>query len=97
LQEGGSTLQSCKFLYSLDPVPVHIVDHPLHARPLCSGRAPRGSGSSASVAAPEGLRFVEQRHPSVGIYTPVVDVALNDQKYIVPGLGDFGDRLYGTL
>jgi uracil phosphoribosyltransferase len=49
------------------------------------------------VAAPEGVRLVEQRHPEVQIYTPVVDRSLNDQKYIVPGLGDFGDRLYGTL
>ena len=49
------------------------------------------------VAAPEGVRLVEQRHPDVAIYTPVVDRALNAQKYIVPGLGDFGDRLYGTL
>ena len=49
------------------------------------------------VAAPEGVRLVEQRHPDVTIYTPVVDRSLNDQKYIVPGLGDFGDRLYGTL
>jgi uracil phosphoribosyltransferase len=48
------------------------------------------------VAAPEGIRYVEQRHPEVTIYTPVIDHALNDQKFIVPGLGDFGDRLYGT-
>ena len=48
------------------------------------------------VAAPEGIRFVEQHHPDVHIYTPVVDRELNAQKYIVPGLGDFGDRLYGT-
>ena len=49
------------------------------------------------VAAPEGVRLVEQRHPDAAIYTPVVDRSLNDQKYIVPGLGDFGDRLYGTI
>ena len=48
------------------------------------------------VAAPEGVRLVEERHPDVTIFTPVVDRCLNDQKYIVPGLGDFGDRLYGT-
>jgi uracil phosphoribosyltransferase len=48
------------------------------------------------VAAPEGVRLVEQRHPAVTIYTPVVDRSLNAQKFIVPGLGDFGDRLYGT-
>ena len=49
------------------------------------------------VAAPEGIRLVEQHHPDVAIYTPIIDERLNDKKYIVPGLGDFGDRLYGTL
>jgi uracil phosphoribosyltransferase len=49
------------------------------------------------VAAPEGIAHVEAHFPSVAIYTPVVDRRLNEQKYIVPGLGDFGDRLYGTL
>jgi uracil phosphoribosyltransferase len=49
------------------------------------------------VAAPEGVAVVERDHPDVDIYTPVVDSHLNAQKYIVPGLGDFGDRLYGTL
>ena len=48
------------------------------------------------VAAPEGIALVEQHHPDVHIYTPVVDTGLNGHKYIVPGLGDFGDRLYGT-
>jgi uracil phosphoribosyltransferase len=49
------------------------------------------------VAAPEGVALVEQHHPEIAIYTPVVDRELNAQKYIVPGLGDFGDRLYGTI
>ena len=49
------------------------------------------------VAAPEGVALVERHHPEVAIYTPVVDRELNAQKYIVPGLGDFGDRLYGTI
>ena len=48
------------------------------------------------VAAPEGVALVEQHHPEVHIYTPVVDHGLNAHKFIVPGLGDFGDRLYGT-
>jgi uracil phosphoribosyltransferase len=48
------------------------------------------------VAAPEGIGLVEQLHPDVEIYTPVVDKGLNAKKFIVPGLGDFGDRLYGT-
>jgi len=49
------------------------------------------------VAAPEGIALVERHHPDVDIYTPVIDQSLDARKYIVPGLGDFGDRLYGTL
>jgi len=49
------------------------------------------------VAAPDGVALVERQHPDVLIYTPVVDTELNAHKYIVPGLGDFGDRLYGTV
>ena len=49
------------------------------------------------VAAPEGVALVERHHPDVAVYTPIVDRELNEHKYIVPGLGDFGDRLYGTL
>jgi uracil phosphoribosyltransferase len=49
------------------------------------------------VAAPEGVALVERHHPAVDIYTPVVDRELNAHKFIEPGLGDFGDRLYGTI
>ena len=49
------------------------------------------------VAAPEGIALVERQYPDVVIYTPVVDDRLDERKYIVPGLGDFGDRLYGTV
>jgi uracil phosphoribosyltransferase len=48
------------------------------------------------VAAPEGVALLERAHPEVRIYTPVVDEHLNAMKFIVPGLGDFGDRLFGT-
>jgi uracil phosphoribosyltransferase len=48
------------------------------------------------VAAPEGLAVVQERYPDVSVFTPVVDERLNPHKFIVPGLGDFGDRLYGT-
>jgi len=48
------------------------------------------------VAAPEGLALVKRHDPDVVIYTPVVDRGLNLHKFILPGLGDFGDRLYGT-
>jgi uracil phosphoribosyltransferase len=49
------------------------------------------------VAAPEGIAAVEAAAPQVHIFTPVIDRGLHDQKFILPGLGDFGDRLYGTL
>jgi uracil phosphoribosyltransferase len=48
------------------------------------------------VAAPEGVKVLEERHPEVDIYTAALDERLNDKAYIVPGLGDFGDRLFGT-
>ena len=48
------------------------------------------------VAAPEGVKVLEERHPEVVIYTAALDDRLNDKAYIVPGLGDFGDRLFGT-
>lgn len=49
------------------------------------------------VAAPEGVAAVEKAYPAVPIFTPVVDRELNAHKFIVPGLGDFGDRLFGTV
>jgi uracil phosphoribosyltransferase len=48
------------------------------------------------VAAPEGVACLERAHPDVHVYAPALDSHLNDRKFIVPGLGDFGDRLYGT-
>ena len=48
------------------------------------------------LAAPEGLKAVEEAHPDVEIYIAALDEKLNEDKYIVPGLGDAGDRLFGT-
>jgi uracil phosphoribosyltransferase len=48
------------------------------------------------VAAPEGVRHLEAAAPDTVIWAAAVDRELNDRKYILPGLGDFGDRLYGT-
>ena len=48
------------------------------------------------VASPEGVAAMEQAHPAVAIHAGALDRALNAKKYILPGLGDFGDRLYGT-
>ena len=48
------------------------------------------------VSAPEGVAAVEEKFPGVPIFTAALDRELNAHRYIVPGLGDFGDRLYGT-
>jgi uracil phosphoribosyltransferase len=48
------------------------------------------------VTCPEGLALVEEKHPEVPVYTAAIDKYLNENKYIVPGLGDAGDRLFGT-
>ena len=48
------------------------------------------------LAAPEGIKAVQERHADVNIYVAAVDEKLNDHGYIVPGLGDAGDRLFGT-
>ncbi len=48
------------------------------------------------VAAPEGIRRMEADHPDVPIFTAAIDRELNERGYIMPGLGDFGDRLFGT-
>lgn len=59
----------------------------------------RGPGSLRMVcvvAAPEGVGAMQAAHPSVPIFAAALDRELNDRGYIVPGIGDFGDRLYGT-
>ena len=48
------------------------------------------------IAAPEGLKKIEEKHPDIQIYCAVVDEKLNENAYIVPGLGDAGDRIFGT-
>ena len=51
----------------------------------------------ALISAPEGLKILEEKHPDVSIITAAVDEELNSDKFIVPGLGDAGDRYFGTL
>ena len=48
------------------------------------------------IAAPEGIEAVQKAHPDVDIFVASIDERLNDHKYIIPGLGDAGDRLFGT-
>ena len=49
------------------------------------------------VAAPEGVKRLAADHPEVPVFTAALDRQLNDQGFILPGLGDFGDRLHGTV
>ena len=48
------------------------------------------------IAAPEGIKRLEEIHPDVKVYTTAIDEKLNENAYIVPGLGDAGDRIFGT-
>jgi uracil phosphoribosyltransferase len=48
------------------------------------------------VAAPEGLKRIEASHPDIEIYTASIDERLNEHGYILPGLGDAGDKIFGT-
>jgi uracil phosphoribosyltransferase len=57
---------------------------------------PRSIRFVSLLAAPEGIANLQQHHPVVPIYTAAIDRGLNDHGYIVPGLGDAGDRIYGT-
>jgi len=57
---------------------------------------PRSIRFLCLLAAPEGIEDLTERHPNVHIITAAIDDHLNEHGYIVPGLGDAGDRLYGT-
>jgi uracil phosphoribosyltransferase len=48
------------------------------------------------IAAPEGIKVMQDRHPDIPIYVAAIDDHLNEHAYIVPGLGDAGDRQFGT-
>lgn len=59
-------------------------------------RGPKSVKFMGIIAAPEGLKALEKAHPDVDIYIAALDEKLNDHGYIVPGLGDAGDRIFGT-
>jgi uracil phosphoribosyltransferase len=58
--------------------------------------SPRSIRLTCLVAAPEGIRTFHDAHPDVPVYTGAVDRQLDEHGYIVPGLGDAGDRIFGT-
>lgn len=64
---------------------------------LLKARGAKHIKLASIIAAPEGIAKVQSHHPDVQIYAVVVDEGLNSHGYIVPGLGDAGDRIFGTL
>ena len=60
-------------------------------------RSPHSIKFMCIIAAPEGLEAFTKAHPDVPVYTAAIDEKLNEHGYIVPGLGDAGDRIFGTL
>lgn len=106
LERDEASLQPQSYYRKLPPVDGR---HVLVLDPML---ATGGSGSAATsavrdgrprsirfvcvVSAPEGIAKMEADHPDVAIFTAAVDRQLNDHGYILPGLGDFGDRLFGT-
>jgi uracil phosphoribosyltransferase len=63
---------------------------------LVSAHGARDMRVACIVAAPEGVHAVHARYPQVPIWTCALDRGLDEHKFIMPGLGDFGDRYYGT-
>ena len=57
---------------------------------------PRSIKFMCIIAAPEGLAFLTEKHPDVQVYCANLDEKLNENGYILPGLGDAGDRIFGT-
>jgi uracil phosphoribosyltransferase len=60
-------------------------------------RHPRSIKFMCIISAPEGIKAFTEAHPDVPVYTAAIDECLNEHGYIVPGLGDAGDRIFGTL
>lgn len=106
LERDDATLQPASYYEKLPPLEgrhVLLLDPMLatggSAARACAGLAERNPAQLlfvCVVAAPEGLARMELEQPDVPIFTASIDRELNAKGYILPGLGDFGDRLYGT-
>ncbi len=68
----------------------------VHAIKVLKKRGVKDINYVGLVGAPEGVKRVQEEHPDVNIFLAALDEKLNEKGYIVPGLGDCGDRLYGT-
>ena len=108
LQRDEETLQPVsyfeKFVDDMDKRPALIIDPMLATGgsmvatiDLLKKKGCKNIKALVLVAAPEGVKVVNEAHPDVTIYTAALDSHLNENGYIIPGLGDAGDRLYGTV
>ncbi len=93
----------CKMPQGIDEREVIVVDPMLatggsasDAITMVKARGAKSVKLMCLVAAPEGVQKVQESHPDVDIYCAALDEKLNDHAYIVPGLGDAGDRIFGT-
>lgn len=107
LQRDEETAVAHEYYWKLppiDPNSVVIVTDPmlatggsvLHLLRRVAAEDPKSMRVVCVLAAPEGIAAVQAEFPEVEIFTAAVDSHLNDKKYIVPGLGDYGDRYFGT-
>ncbi|RPI77177.1 MAG: uracil phosphoribosyltransferase [Desulfobacteraceae bacterium] len=108
LQRDEKTLQPIDYYYKtpkeLEKAKVILLDPMLAtggsasaAMKYLKARGARNCLFGCLIAAPEGIRKMEADHPEVKIFSAVLDRGLNEKGYIVPGVGDAGDRTYGTL
>jgi len=91
LYRDPETLEAVEYYFK---VPKEMQD-PAVSRVKATG--PRAIKFACLLAAPEGIENFTKAHPDVDVYTPAIDERLNDHGYILPGLGDAGDRIYGTV
>ena len=92
-----------KFVDSLDERIAHIIDPMLATGgsmvatiDLLKRKGCKSIRAIVMVAAPEGIKVVNEAHPDVPVFTASLDSHLNEQGYIIPGLGDAGDKIFGT-
>lgn len=94
----------CKLPHDIEDRDVFVLDPMLatggssaDAITMVKKRNPKSITFVCIVAAPEGLKLLAEKHPDIPVYCAAIDEKLNENGYIVPGLGDAGDRIYGTI
>ncbi|MBN2406544.1 MAG: uracil phosphoribosyltransferase [Elusimicrobia bacterium] len=90
-----ANISGCQLVILIDPM--LATGHTMAATlDICKKAGAKNIKIMCLVAAPEGIREVRKKHEDVPIYTAAIDERLNDHGYILPGLGDAGDRIFGT-